>query len=108
MFSFADLLWLALLGCGALYLWSSGQYKARALDLAFAHCQKLGLQLLDHSMVIRALWPVRNADGKLVLRRRYSFEFASTGDRRYQGVVILLGLELEHIEVETYKLPSED
>ena len=108
MFSLADLLWLTLLGGGALYLWRSGQFKGRARDLAIIHCRQLNLQLLDHSMVISGLWPVRNNTGSLVLRRSYRFEFASIGDRRYQGELVMVGLQLQSIELEAYKLPSED
>ena len=108
MFSPVDLLWLLLLVGGVFYLWRSSLFTAQARKLASAHCQQLNLQLLDQSMVICGLWPVRGANGRLVLRRRYRFEFSSTGDRRYQGELVMLGLQLEHIELETYKLPSED
>ena len=43
-------------------------------------------------MVITGLWPVRGADGRLVLRRKYDFEFASLGDRRYRGSLALVGM----------------
>jgi hypothetical protein len=43
-----------------------------------------------------------------MFRRNYRFEFASTGDRRYRGILILEGLQLRHIELETYKLPPSD
>ena len=108
MFSLGDLFWLLLLGTAVHYLWRSGQFKGRARNLALNHCKQLDLQLLDDSMVISALWPVRSASGSLVFRRRYRFEFASIGDRRYQGELILIGMKLMHIELETYKLPSED
>ena len=107
MFSPADLVWLILLCGGVFYLWRSGQFKDRALQLAFEHCKQLELQLLDHSMVIVGLWPARDAGGRLVLRRRYRFEFASTGDRRYHGELSLIGLSLEQIGLEAYKLPED-
>ena len=107
MFSLANLIWLTLFGAAGLYLWRSGQFKGRARSLALNHCKQLDLQLLDDSMVISALWPVRGAAGSLVFRRRYRFEFASVGDRRYQGELIMIGMKLAHIELETYKLPSE-
>ncbi len=108
MFSPVDLIWLLLLGAGVLYLWRSDQFKRRARDLAIAHCSELNLQLLDHSMVITGIWPLRGADGRLVLRRKYRFEFASIGDRRYQGELVLTGLQLLRIDLEAYKLPSDD
>lgn len=108
MFSAVDLIWLILLCGGVFYLWRSGQFKDRALYIASEHCKHLGLQLLDHSMVIVGLWPVRDASGRLELRRRYRFEFASIGDRRYQGKLSLIGLHLEHIDLEPYKITPAD
>ena len=108
MFSLSNLIWLTLIGVAALYLWRSGEFKGRARSLASNHCRQLDLQLLDDSMVIVSLWPIRNEQGNLVLKRRFSFEFASIGDRRYQGEVIMLGMQLLHIELEPYKLPGEN
>ena len=59
MFSLVNLLWLVLAGLVAFYWWQSGLFKGRARDLATLHCQQLGLQLLDQSMVIVGFWPVR-------------------------------------------------
>ena len=108
MFSPVNLLWLVLLGLLALYWWQSGQFKGRARDLATAHCRQLGLQLLDQSMVIVGFWPVRSRAGGLVFRRRYQFEFSSIGDRRYQGKLVLEGMDLKTIELEAYRLPESD
>ena len=108
MFSLDVLIALTLIGLTALYLWRSGQFKGRARALARAHLDGQGLQLLDDSMVIVGLWPMRNRDGRLILRRRYQFEFASTGDDRYTGRLTLHGMSLAQIELETYKLPPDD
>lgn len=103
------MLYLILAGLVAYYWWESGVYKGCARNLATAHCDNLGLQLLDQSMVITGFRPARNAAGRLVLRRTYQFEFASTGDRRYRGSIVLDGRQLNSIELEAYKLPeSED
>jgi hypothetical protein len=77
-------------------------------DLATAHCQQLGLQLLDQSMVIIGFWPIRSRAGKLAFRRSYQFEFSSVGDRRYQGKLVLEGMLLKSIELEAYSLPDSD
>lgn len=108
MFGLVKLLLLALLGLGAVYWWQSGFYKGRARDFAGQHCRQLNLQLLDQSMVITGIWPARAGDGRLMLRRRYQFEFASLGDRRYQGELMLLGSALHSIRLETYKLPRDE
>lgn len=108
MFSLANLFWLILAGLFALYWWQSGVYKGRARQLATSHCRELGLQLLDQSMVINGFWPSRNRQGVMVFRRRYQFEFTSTGDQRYQGTLVLMGMQLDSIELETYRLPGGD
>lgn len=101
------MIYLILAGLVAYYWWESGVYKGRARDLATAHCRELDLQLLDQSMVITGFRPARDAHGRLVFRRTYQFEFSSTGDRRYRGRIVLLGRQLDSIELEAYKLPRE-
>ena len=102
-----ELLWLVPLVLILLYWWHSGAYKGRARHFAERHCREHDLQLLDQSMVIRGLWPERKLDGRWALRRTYQFEFTSTGDQRYQGTLVLLGMQLLSIEFETYKLPPQ-
>ena len=108
MFSLAKLLLLILAGVIAVYWWQSGLFKGRARELAAAHCRQLGLQLLDQSMVITSIRPIRGSDGRIAFRRTYQFEFASTGDRRYQGKLVMQAMRLESIELEAYKLPDAE
>ena len=108
MFSLAKLLLLILAGAIAIYWWQSGLFKGRARALATAHCRQMGLQLLDQSMVITRIRPALSSSGKIEFRRTYQFEFASIGDRRYQGQLVMQGMRLKSIELETYKLPDPD
>jgi hypothetical protein len=108
MFSLTKLLLLILAGVIAVYWWQSGLFKGRARELAAANCRQLGLQLLDQSMVITAIRPVRDSSGRIEFRRTYQFEFSSTGDRRYQGQLVMQAMRLESIELEAYKLPDAD
>ncbi len=101
------MLYLILVALILYYWWESGVYKGRARRLATEHCRSLGLQLLDDGMVITGIRPARNAAGRLVLRRSYRFEFASTGDRRYRGRIVLDGLEQRSIELDPYKIPGD-
>ncbi len=108
MFSLDNLIWLLVAGILFVYWWNSGSFKGRARSLAIDHCQQFGLQLLDQSMVIRGIWLERAAGGNLALRRSYQFEFSSTGEQRYQGLLVLQGMNLKSIELEAYKLPDSD
>lgn len=103
MFNSVGLLVLGLLAC---YWWHSGDFKAIALSVASKHCEQFDLQLLDQSVVIKGLWIETNSRGWLSVRRRYQFEFSSTGEQRYQGVLVLLGTRLKWIEIETYQIPD--
>ena len=56
-----------------------------------AACAAEGLQLLDDTVAINSIWPSRDEDGRLRLRRVYGFEYSDTGDNRRAGAVTLLG-----------------
>jgi hypothetical protein len=105
MFNLLVLLTLCLL---VFYWWHSGDFKAIAMGFATQHCEQFSLQLLDQSMVIKGLWAVRNVDGALSVRRRYQFEFSSTGEQRYLGLLTMAGSKLKSIDTETYQLPRSN
>ena len=108
MFTLSNLLWLLVAGILLVYWWHSGSFKGRARELAIAHCLQFDLQLLDQSMVIRGIWPLRHGKNGLALRRSYQFEFTSTGEQRYQGVLVLEGMNLKSIDLEAYKIPESN
>ena len=108
MFSLGNLIWLLIAGIFLVYFWHSGRFTGRARAIAIDYCQQFGLQLLDHSVVIKGVWPEKTEAGNLTLRRRYQFEFSSTGTQRYQGVLVLLGMNLKSIELEAYELSDQD
>ncbi|MEZ5491292.1 MAG: DUF3301 domain-containing protein [Gammaproteobacteria bacterium] len=107
MLSLSVLVWLTLIAALAAFWWHSDLVKNEALKLANSHCRKLGLQLLDHSMVIKSIVPARDAKGSACFRRRYRFEFTSTGEERYQGEVMMLGRKAEKMYLEPHILPPE-
>ncbi len=104
----SNLLWLVPVGLLFHYWWQSGKFKGRAREMASTHCQQLNLQLLDYSMVITGYWPAKNAGGNIVIRRTYQFEFTSTGKRRHQGEIVLLGPHVKSIDLEAYIIPDVD
>jgi hypothetical protein len=87
------------------YWWHSGDFKDRAMRFTSRHCEHFNLQLLDQSMVIKGLWLEKNDSGALSVRRRYQFEFSSTGEQRYLGLLTMVGSKLKSIDTETYQLP---
>jgi len=59
-------------------------------------------------MVITGYWPTRDANGDIVIRRTYQFEFTSTGERRNQGIIVLFGAQIKSIDLEAYIIPDAD
>jgi hypothetical protein len=92
----------ALLGLALLVLvWSAA---SRAREAAHAQaariCRDAGVQLLDQSVVLREVRPVRAPWG-LALRRRYSFDYSRDGIGRERGFLVYLGPGLESATVPT-------
>ncbi len=88
----------ALLLIAALALWWHGSIQARdrARDLARAFCERQGWQLLDQTVALSLVRPVRVDDGWRI-RRRYRFDFSPDGGARSSGELSLLGHRLETI-----------
>ncbi len=89
------------------FWWKSDEVKRLAMTMVLNYCRLQQLQLLDQTMVLKGVWPARDGGGSLQLRRRYSFEFTSTGEERYAGLVELIGGKLIHIELAPHILPEE-
>ena len=84
---------LALLTIAALgWLCLDGLRARDAAVTAARHaCAVEGLLLLDDTVAIAAIKPVRDDDGRIRLQRRYAFEYSDTGDNRRSGSVVLVG-----------------
>lgn len=90
---------------GAALLWSDSlRARERAVSAGRAACERYGVQLLDDTVAFARLRLGRDADGRLRLRRTYSFEFSETGDNRRQGAIVMLGAQLEELQLEPYRL----
>ena len=79
----------------------------RAKEIAISHsrdaCKKVLLEFLDETVVIKKVRLRRNSLGRLMFYREYQFEFTSTGEYRYKGLIKLLGNTLLDIEMEPYQ-----
>ena len=107
MLSLSFLFWSTVAVALVAFWWHSDRIKALALAQVTRVCREQDLQLLDQTMVLRGLWVVRGPTGFLMLRRRYQFEFTSTGAARYRGQVVLLGRQIVSLEMEPHVMPDE-
>lgn len=103
MYELGDVaLWL-LLAAIAGFWWRGHAVRELALTATRNHCRRFEVQLLDETVVLRRMRPVRSGSG-LRLRRIFEFEFTSTGDERYRGWTVMLGRRLESIDLQPHRL----
>ncbi len=82
------------------WLWfDSIKVRGIAVGKAKAVCAAADLQFLDDTVSISSLKFARDEDGRLLLRRIYSFEYSDTGDNRRPGSIVMLGPQVVSIEV---------
>lgn len=92
-----------LLLAALVWLWfDSMRARERALALGKRACERDGLMFLDETVECVSLKFARDGDGRMRLRRTYSFEFSDTGNNRRNGSVIMLGGEVESLDTEPY------
>ncbi|WP_246109301.1 DUF3301 domain-containing protein [Reinekea thalattae] len=103
-FVLSDVVLLAMLIIAGALWWHGQGIKAFALRRVRQYCQEHDLQLLDESLVLKRLWLARGADGLLKVRRRYGFEFTSTGEFRYRGAVVILGYQVDAMDLDSHHL----
>ena len=108
MISLSFLFWSTLAIAFIAFWWQSDQIKLFAISHIIKYCSAKNLQLLDQTMVLKGLWLVRSDSGSLSLRRRYNFEFTSTGEVRNIGIIELIGKRINKLELEAHILPEGD
>ena len=77
--------------------------RERALAAGRSACGRYGVQLLDETVQFAKLRLARDEAGRLRLRRTYTFEFSDTGDNRRHGAIVMLGADLQDMQLEPYR-----
>ena len=95
---------IILIIAGGLFWVDSLKARERALEAGRGACKRYGVQLLDETVQFAQLRPARDDEGRLRLRRTYTFEFSDTGDNRRHGAIVMLGGELQDLQLEPYEL----
>ncbi len=67
-------------------------------------CAEAGVQFLDDTVESKKLWVRRNSRGRLELCRIFFFEFATDGEYRYQGRVVVLGKMVSDVSMDAYRI----
>ena len=95
---------LAAGAAGGWFWFDSLRARERAVALGREACERDRLQFLDETVLCTRTRPARDADGRVRLRRMYRFEFSDDGVNRRTGHLVLLGAELESLELEPFLL----
>lgn len=89
----------------ALLLWvDSLRARERAVNAGRAACERYSLQFLDETVSFTRLRLARDPDGQLKIARTYTFEFSDTGNNRRHGAIVMLGGELQDLQLEPYRV----
>jgi hypothetical protein len=90
---------------GGIFLWlDSLRARERAVAAGRAACQRYSLQFLDDTVSFARLRLRRDEDGQLRIARTYTFEFSDTGNNRRHGAIVMLGGELQDLQLEPYRV----
>ncbi len=104
MLELSDLFPIFLLALVGYYWWCTKGIKEAALRAARSYCEKMDVQLLDESIVLRNMRPRLGQRHLVELQRRYQFEFTTTGEQRYLGEILLVGNRISRINLDPHRL----
>lgn len=94
---------LLLVGAGLLWA-DSLRARERAVRAGRDACARYGLQFLDETVSFARMRLARDSDGRVKIARTYTFEFSDTGNNRRDGAIVMLGGELQDLQLEPYQL----
>jgi len=88
-----------------IFLWlDSLRARERAVQAGRAACRRYDLQFLDDTVSFARLRLRRDQEGQLRIARTYTFEFSDTGNNRRHGAIVMLGAELQDLQLEPYRI----
>ncbi len=93
---------MLLIGAGIFFWLDSLRARERAVRAGRSACERYALQFLDDTVTFARLRLARDEAGQLRLARTYTFEFSDTGNNRRQGAIVMLGGELQDLQLEPY------
>ena len=83
------ILGLLLIAAAGWFVWDSLRIREAANAAMRAACESRGMFFLDDTVALQSVKPVRNDEGRVVLRRVYGFEYSDTGHNRRRGSITL-------------------
>ena len=95
---------IVLIVAGIFFWLDSLRARERALQAGRAACKRHELQFLDETVSFTRVRLARDDEGQLKIARTYVFEFSDTGNNRRHGAIVMLGGELQDLQLEPYRI----
>lgn len=95
---------IVLIAAGILFWLDSLRARERALSAGRAACERYELQFLDDTVSVSRVRLGRDDEGQLRIARTYTFEFSDTGNNRRHGAIVMLGGELQDLQLEPFRI----
>ena len=95
---------LLVLVLGTLLWADSLKARERAVRAGRSACERYQLQFLDDTVAFARMRLARDDEGQVKIKRTYTFEFSDTGNNRRDGSIVMLGGELQDLQLEPYQL----
>ena len=95
---------IVLIAAGIFFWLDSLRARERALSAGRAACQRYELQFLDDTVSVSRVRLGRDEEGQLRIARTYTFEFSDTGNNRRHGAIVMLGGELQDLQLEPFRM----
>jgi hypothetical protein len=95
---------IVIIVAGALLWADSLRARERAVRAGRSACERYRLQFLDDTVSFARLRLARDEEGQLKIARTYTFEFSDTGNNRRHGAIVMLGGEMQDLQLEPYRV----
>lgn len=95
-----NLIVIGLLVLAYLHWVGSQKVKEIAYLAVQRYCRQNDIQMLDDYVALNALWCKPDKQGAIRAWRSYLFEFTASGNDRYQGRIVILGKQIQFIQLD--------
>jgi uncharacterized protein DUF3301 len=95
---------IVFIAAGIFFWLDSLRARERAIQAGRNACQRYDLQFLDDTVSFTRIRLRRDEEGQLKIARTYTFEFSDTGNNRRHGAIVMLGGELQDLQLEPYPM----
>ncbi len=100
-FSLGDIVLLMVIAAVAFQFWRIRAISERAKAFLENYCNKQGLQLID---VARSKTRLTIFRARVDWYTEFTFEFSSTGEERYSGLLCMKGLVVADTQLPAYRI----